>query len=74
MSSPHVAGAWAVIRSKVPHASVDFIYGVLAKTGVLVDDQRSGGSVTDIPRIQLDEAIDTISLLIYPVVRNQSPP
>jgi subtilisin len=74
MSAPHVTGAWAVIKSKVPRARVDFVYQVLAKTGVPVDDQRAGGSVTDIPRIQLDDAIDQIRLLIYPVVRNQSPP
>jgi subtilisin family serine protease len=74
MAAPHVAGAWAVIKSKVPQGRVDFIYQVLAKTGPLVDDQRAGGAVTDIPRIQLDEAIDRISLLIYPVVRNQTPP
>jgi subtilisin len=74
MAAPHITGAWAVIKSKIPQGRVDFIYQVLAKTGSLVDDQRAGGSVTDIPRIQLDEAIDRISLLIYPVVRNQTPP
>ena len=74
MAAPHVAGAWAVIKSKVPYAGVDFVYQVLSKTGIPVDDQRSGGSVKAIPRIQLDDAIDTITLLIYPVVRNQTPP
>jgi subtilisin len=74
MAAPHVTGAWAVIKSKVPQARVDFIYQVLAKTGLLIDDQRAGGSVTDIPRLKLDDAINRISLLTYPVVRNQIPP
>jgi subtilisin len=74
MAAPHVAGAWAVIKSKIPHARVDFIHQVLAETSPLVDDLRPGGSVTGIPRIQLDEAIDRIVLIIYPVVRNQTPP
>jgi subtilisin family serine protease len=72
MAAPHVSGAWAVIRSKVPHARVDFIQQVLVNTGVLVDDLRGGGSVTDIPRIQLDAAIDEINLNYYPIVRNQT--
>ncbi|OGO15687.1 MAG: hypothetical protein A2Z14_06535 [Chloroflexi bacterium RBG_16_48_8] len=72
MAAPHVSGAWAVIKSKVPQASVDFVYNILSDTGVLVDDHRAGGSVTDIPRIQVDAAIDKIVISFFPVVRNQT--
>jgi len=72
MAAPHVSGAWAVIKSKVPDASVDFVYNVLADTGVKIDDDRAGGSVTDIPRIQVDAAIQKIVLFFFPTVRNQT--
>jgi subtilisin len=57
MAAPHVAGAWALIRSKAPGASVDEILNALQTTGVLIDDNRSGGVVTDMPRIQVDSAL-----------------
>ena len=55
MAAPHVAGAWAVLRSRSPNASVNEILAALVSTGVLVTDRRPGGSVTR-PRIQIDAA------------------
>ncbi len=58
MAAPHVAGAWAVLRQAVPAATVDEILEALRITGTSVDDQRSGGSVDDMRRINLDLALD----------------
>jgi subtilisin family serine protease len=76
MAAPHVSGAWAVIKSKIPAGSVDFVHHVLSSTGVLVDDERSSpaGTVEDIPRIQLDLAIEEISLSLIPFISHSSTP
>ncbi len=57
MSAPHVTGAWAVLKSKVPGASVDAVLAALTSTGASIDDNRSGGTVTGMPRIQVDSAV-----------------
>ncbi len=53
MAAPHVAGAFAVLRSVDPEASVDILEGLLFTTGVPVTDDRNG---VDYPRIQVDDA------------------
>lgn len=57
MAAPHVAGAWAVLKSKVPGASVDEILTALIDTGVPVTDTRN--NITK-PRIELDAALKLI--------------
>jgi len=57
MAAPHVAGAWALLKSKVPNASVDQVLAALQDTGVLIDDGRVGAVVTGMPRIQVDAAL-----------------
>ncbi|MBT7551117.1 MAG: S8 family serine peptidase, partial [Gemmatimonadetes bacterium] len=54
MAAPHVAGAFAVMRSAVPEASLGKMLRALRQTGRRVVDQRNGIAV---PRIQLDAAI-----------------
>lgn len=58
MATPHVAGAWAVLKSAKPSASVDEILAALASTGKLITDIRIGapGTITK-PRIKLDSAV-----------------
>ena len=57
MAAPHVAGAWALLRSKAPTASVPQLLSVLSQTGVPVTDSRN-----DLirPRIQVDVALDAL--------------
>ncbi len=62
MAVPHVAGAWAVLRQAQPEAGIDEILEILRNTGTPVDDQRSGGSVTDMRRINLDLALNAMLL------------
>jgi len=57
MSAPHVAGAWAVLRDFAPQAGINEILQALYQTGTSVDDQRPGGTVTDMRRINLDLAL-----------------
>ncbi len=57
MATPHVTGAWAVIKQKAPFASVAEVLAALRDTGTSVDDNRPGGSVTDMRRINLDLAL-----------------
>ena len=54
MAAPHVAGVWAVLKSKAPEAGVDAILATLTTTGVPVTDYRNG--ITK-PRIQVDRAL-----------------
>ncbi len=60
MAAPHVAGAWALMKSKAPDGSVAEILSALVATGVSIHDDRPGGAVTK-PRIQLDAAISALS-------------
>jgi len=57
MATPHVAGAWAVLKSFKPTASVDEILNALTTTGVNITDARNG--VTK-PRIKVDAAITSL--------------
>jgi subtilisin family serine protease len=57
MAAPHVAGAFAVMRSKVTDASVDTILNSLKATGVRVVDSRNG---IEKPRIQIDQALASV--------------
>jgi subtilisin family serine protease len=56
MATPHVAGAWAVMRQASPIASVDQVLALLSETGKPIFDGRSGGTVTK-PRIRLGAAL-----------------
>ena len=57
MAAPHVAGAWAVLRSKAPTASLEEMLSVLSRTGIPVTDSRNG---LVRPRIQVDAALDAL--------------
>jgi subtilisin family serine protease len=60
MAAPHVAGAWAVMKSKNGFASVSSIESALEASGRLIRDTRSGGTHRK-PRIDLDGALARIS-------------
>ena len=64
MATPHVAGAWAILKQTNPNASVSEILDALASTGPLVTDQRSSGSVTK-PRIQIDDALGALGDTVW---------
>ena len=55
MAAPHVAGAWAVLRSKSPDATVDQIERVLVSAGTMVHDIYANNLAK--PRIELDKAL-----------------
>ena len=56
-SAPHVAGAWAVLKSKAPNASVEQVLSALKSTGVSITDARN--NITR-PRIQVDAALSAL--------------
>ncbi|MDE2963493.1 MAG: S8 family serine peptidase [Acidobacteriota bacterium] len=56
-AAPHVAGAWAVLKSKAPNASVEQVLSALKSTGVSVTDSRN--NITR-PRIQVDAALSAL--------------
>jgi subtilisin family serine protease len=56
MATPHVTGAWAVLKSRKPFATVDQILTALTSTGVSINDTRNGVTT---PRIQVDSALNT---------------
>ncbi|HKP87569.1 MAG TPA: S8 family serine peptidase [Blastocatellia bacterium] len=57
MAAPHVAGAWAILKSKSPAASVDQVLSALTSTGVPITDARNGIVK---PRIRVDAAINAL--------------
>lgn len=57
MATPHVTGAWAVLKSAMPTASVTRLTSALAMTGVPILDSRN--NITK-PRIQLDAAVHAL--------------
>lgn len=58
MATPHVAGAWAILKSKAPSASVDQILSALTNTGVSITDFRNGIVK---PRIRVDAALNALA-------------
>jgi subtilisin family serine protease len=68
MATPHVAGAFAVMRSANPNATVDEILNALKNTGVSVTIHNGQSK----PRIQIDAAIAQLSNL-RPTVSITSP-
>jgi len=60
MSTPHVAGAWAVLKQFSPAASVGAVQRALEASATLVDDERAGGNVTGMRRINVDLALDQL--------------
>jgi subtilisin family serine protease len=65
MATPHVAGAWAVLKQESPLADVDTVLAALRDTGASVDDDRSNGSVVDMRRINLDLALARLADTLF---------
>jgi hypothetical protein len=55
MATPHVAGAWALLKQKTPTASVSSLLSSLQSTGTPVTDTRVAGGFTK-PRINIADA------------------
>ena len=60
MAAPHVTGAWAIMKQAKPDATVAEVLAALTNAGTLVDDNRSGATVTNMPRINVDLASQNI--------------
>ncbi len=54
MATPHVVGAWAVLKSNSPNATIDEILNVLKDNAVTVTDSRNS---LDFKRIDLDASL-----------------
>ena len=54
MAAPHVTGAWAIAKQKVPTATVAEIQTALVSTGLPIVDQRNGLRK---PRLKIDAAL-----------------
>jgi parallel beta-helix repeat protein len=57
MATPQVAGAWAILKQRMPGATVTQLLTALQNTGVPVLDTRNG--ITK-PRIQVDAALNSL--------------
>ncbi len=58
MATPHVAGAFAALRSKQPTGSIDEFLSVMKSTGIQITDTRNNIIK---PRLQLDLAAQSFS-------------
>lgn len=56
MATPHVAGAWALLKSVAPSASVSQVLTWLTDSGVPITDARAGTNLV-VPRMQVDAAV-----------------
>lgn len=72
MAAPHVAGAFAAIRSKMPKASVAEIEAALKATGQMIQDTRPGGQIGR-PRIRVDAALVLLAKGQAPVASTPAP-
>lgn len=59
MATPHVTGAWAVMKQQNPSATVSEILSLLTGTGQQITDSRNGLTT---PRIQIDEALGLLTV------------
>jgi subtilisin family serine protease len=70
MATPHVAGAWALLKQAVPSLSVAKGLEVLRNTGRLITSVCNGNAAPGIPRIKVDQAI--ASLLVSLVIQTST--
>ncbi len=61
MAAPHVAGVWALVKSKAPDASVSDVLSALTSSGVIITDERNGNPGVSKPRVQVDSALTLVS-------------
>src|SRR4030095_3755137 len=57
MSTPQVAGAWAILKQSSPAATVPAVLDALQTTGLPIADPRNGVTIS---RIQILEALDSL--------------
>jgi subtilisin len=60
MATPHVTGAFALLKQASPGASVSAMLTALQQTGVAITDARAGGTVTK-PRIRIAHALSSLA-------------
>lgn len=61
MASPHVAGAYAVLRQAMPAADLGTLRSALSGTGRPVVDTRPGANGLSRPRVQVDIAVKSLA-------------
>ena len=57
MATPHVAGAWAILKQSSPAATVSAVLDALQTTGLPIADPRNGVTIS---LIQILEALDSL--------------
>ena len=61
MATPHVAGAFAVLRQANPNASIATLIAALQSTGLPIVDTRPGAKSLTRPRIRVDAAVKSLA-------------
>ena len=59
MAAPHVAGAWAILKQRVPNATVDQVLNALTSTGLPITVGTTDPYTK--PRIRIDGALRSLS-------------
>lgn len=73
MAAPHVAGAWTLFKQAFPDATVEEALAAFQGGAVLVDDNRSSGTATNLSRINVNDAIEQIILAATQAADNLNP-
>lgn len=71
MATPHVAGAWALLRQAFPTAGVTTLLTALRTKGKLIYSVCDGYNA-GIPRIQIDKALQSLGSFILTIQRNNT--
>ena len=66
MAAPHAAGAVALLKEAQPGAAWEDLRMALRSSGTLLDDDRSDGIHTAIPRLDLAAAVDAVGGIASP--------
>ena len=72
MATPHVTGAFAVLKQAAPAAAVSDVLAALQQTGLPITDTR-GGTGTVRPRIRIDQALAVLSVNPVPIASSITP-
>ena len=69
MATPHVAGAWAILKQSSPTATVSELLDALQRTGLPITDPRNGVTMSRIRALQaLNSLGGPVNLVVSPII------
>jgi subtilisin family serine protease len=66
MATPHVTGAWAILKEAMPAGTVSALLTALQTTGLPVTDMRAVTPTVTVPRIRVFQALASLTTVTNP--------